>query len=135
MPKKCSLCFRAAINSRFFFKPQNPRLRNKSGFKSRAAYDGQRRLFINQQHTRVKYCSGQMCTFIWPTNSIYKVFWHCKMSFIKVFKMLLKRQYLYSSIFYQKIWGVFWACSGWLVLLHFFKKKILGVFRACCFLL
>ena len=31
MPKKCSLCFRAAIISRFFFKPQNPRLTNKSG--------------------------------------------------------------------------------------------------------
>jgi hypothetical protein len=32
------------------------------------------------------------------------------MNFIKVFKMLLKRQYLYSS--------------GWLILLHFFKKNL-----------
>ena len=43
-------------------------------------------------------------------HCIYKVFWHCKMNFIKVFKMLLKRQYLYSS--------------GWLILLHFFKKNL-----------
>ena len=58
---------------------------------------------------------------------------HSKMNFIKVFKMLLKRQYLYSS--------------GWLILLHFFKKNLgrvpgvlffavilkknWGVFRAC----
>ena len=35
---------------------------------------------------------------------------HSKMNFIKVFKMLLKRQYLYSS--------------GWLILLHFFKKNL-----------
>ena len=58
-----------------------------------------------------------MCRFIWPTNGIYKVFWHFKMNFIKVFKMLLKRQYLYSS--------------GWLILLHFFKKnlgRVPGVF-------
>ena len=80
-----------------------------------------------------------MCTFIWPTNGIYKVFWHCKMNFIKVYKMLLKRQYLNSS--------------GWLILLHFVKKnlgrvpgvlffalilkkklgRVPGVFWACCF--
>ena len=80
-----------------------------------------------------------MCTFIWPTNGIYKVFWRCKMNFIKVYKMLLKRQYLNSS--------------GWLILLHFVKKhlgrvpgvlffalilkkklgRVPGVFWACCF--
>ena len=41
MQKKCcGLCCRAAIISWFFFKTQNPRLINESGFKSRAAYDG-----------------------------------------------------------------------------------------------
>jgi hypothetical protein len=36
----------------------------------------------------------------------------------------------YSSIIYQQIWGVFWACSGCVVFASF-KKKILGVFWAC----
>ena len=42
----------------------------------------------------------------------------------------------YSSIIYQQIWGVFWACSGCVVFASF-KKKILGVFWACsgCFFL
>ena len=40
--KCCGLCCRAAIISWFFFKAQNPRLINESGFKSRAAYDGPR---------------------------------------------------------------------------------------------
>ena len=48
MPKKWKigknisrgLCCRAAYTAKNFFKTQNPRLINESGFKSRAAYDG-----------------------------------------------------------------------------------------------
>ena len=40
--KCCDLCCRAACITRYFFKTQNPRLINKSSFKSRAAYEGAR---------------------------------------------------------------------------------------------
>ena len=40
--KCCGLCCRAAYTTKNFFKAQNPLLINKSGFKSRAAYDGAR---------------------------------------------------------------------------------------------
>ena len=82
-----------------------------------------------------------MCTFIWPTNGIYKVFWHYKMNFIKVFKCYWSGNISivlggwFCFIFSKLILGVFWACC----FLLWFLKKNWGVFRACsglcCFLL
>ena len=48
--KCCGLCCRAAYITRNFFKTQNPRLINESGFKSRAAYDGARTVAKNQPY-------------------------------------------------------------------------------------
>ena len=44
--KCCGLRFRAAFITRHFFKTQNPRLINESGFKLSAAYDGARTVVV-----------------------------------------------------------------------------------------
>ena len=44
--KCCGLCCRAACITRNFFKTQNLQLINKSGFKSRAAYNGVRMVLV-----------------------------------------------------------------------------------------
>ena len=63
MPKKCSLCFRAAIISRFFFKPQNPRLTSKRGFKSRVAQDVACTVGMQYQLPNVKLVSQELIHF------------------------------------------------------------------------
>ena len=51
----CGLCCRSACITRNFFKTQNPRLINKSGFILRAAYDGACTVHISLDNVDMGY--------------------------------------------------------------------------------
>ena len=72
-----NLCCRSAIISWFSFKSQNPRFINKSGFKSRAAYDGVRTVLWFAVHiTQFWYYSTYILSEHLPWIFLFDIFSH-----------------------------------------------------------